>query len=106
VAAGRRKIYDRLVSGIRHVRLSGSLNYTFSHPNIVQIFGTAKLGKIHATILHDGATFCQKQIPELIFNSELIPLKDFLAQYRDSHFSTVYIYAYVVWACQFSSTVV
>jgi hypothetical protein len=33
----------------------------FSHPNIVQIFGTAKLGNIHATTLHDGATFCQKK---------------------------------------------
>ncbi|KAJ7340654.1 hypothetical protein DFH08DRAFT_963518 [Mycena albidolilacea] len=49
------------------------------HPNIVQIFGTAKLGNIHATTLHD----------------ESIPLEDFLAQHRDSHFSTLYIYPYV-----------
>ncbi|KAJ7340677.1 hypothetical protein DFH08DRAFT_243759 [Mycena albidolilacea] len=50
------------------------------HPNIVQIFGTAKSGNIHATILHD----------------ELIPLGDFLCLHLDSPFATVYIHLHII----------
>ncbi|KAF7374119.1 hypothetical protein MSAN_00293100 [Mycena sanguinolenta] len=48
------------------------------HPNIVQLWGAASSGNIHAAI----------------FNDELIPFRHFLDLYRHSHFSTVYIYAY------------
>ncbi|KAJ7205154.1 hypothetical protein B0H12DRAFT_458562 [Mycena haematopus] len=48
------------------------------HPNIVQLWGAASSGNIHATI----------------FNDDLIPFRDFLALYRHSHLSTVYIHAY------------
>ncbi|KAJ7267747.1 hypothetical protein C8J57DRAFT_351382 [Mycena rebaudengoi] len=53
-------------------------NYTaVRHPNIIQICGTVSFGNIHATIFHD----------------ELIPLEEFVALYRESHFSAVYIHA-------------
>ncbi|KAF7374206.1 hypothetical protein MSAN_00302700 [Mycena sanguinolenta] len=45
------------------------------HPNIVQLYGTASFGNIHATVFHD--------------------VRQFLDLYRHSHFSTVYIYAYI-----------
>ncbi|KAJ6462845.1 hypothetical protein C8R45DRAFT_1220383 [Mycena sanguinolenta] len=47
------------------------------HPNIVQICGAASSNGIHATL----------------FNDDLIPLREVLDSRRDSHFSTVYIYA-------------
>ncbi|KAF7340615.1 hypothetical protein MSAN_02133200 [Mycena sanguinolenta] len=47
------------------------------HPNIVQICGAASSNGLHAAI----------------FNDDLIPLRHFLDHYRESHFSTVYIYA-------------
>ncbi|KAJ7340597.1 hypothetical protein DFH08DRAFT_811810 [Mycena albidolilacea] len=49
-----------------------------SHPNIVQLWGTASFGNTYATIFHD----------------DLIPLLDFLGLYRHSHFATVHIHAY------------
>ncbi|KAF7374233.1 hypothetical protein MSAN_00306100 [Mycena sanguinolenta] len=49
------------------------------HPNIVQLYGTASCGNIHAAVFHD----------------DLIPIRQFLDLYRRSHFSTVYIYAYI-----------
>ncbi|KAJ7833008.1 hypothetical protein B0H14DRAFT_2801743 [Mycena olivaceomarginata] len=48
------------------------------HPNIVQLCGAATSGDVHATIFHD----------------ELIPLQDFLAPYRQSPLSVVYIEGY------------
>ncbi|KAF8212745.1 hypothetical protein K438DRAFT_1169928 [Mycena galopus ATCC 62051] len=48
------------------------------HPNIIQVYGTASLGNIHATIFHD----------------DLIPVQHFGDSYRHSHFASVYIYAY------------
>ncbi|KAF8181360.1 hypothetical protein K438DRAFT_2169346 [Mycena galopus ATCC 62051] len=51
---------------------------TVRQPNIVQVYGIARLGNIHATIFHD----------------ELIPYQDFLDLHEDSHFATVYIHAY------------
>ncbi|KAF7326760.1 hypothetical protein MVEN_02595000 [Mycena venus] len=48
-----------------------------SHPNIVQIWGTAKSANMHATIFH----------------GDLIPLQQILDLYHHSHFLTVYIYA-------------
>ncbi|KAF7377035.1 hypothetical protein MSAN_00121600 [Mycena sanguinolenta] len=47
------------------------------HPNIVQICGAASSNGMHVTL----------------FNDDLIPLQEVLDRYRDSHFSTVYIYA-------------
>ncbi|KAJ7679381.1 hypothetical protein DFH06DRAFT_509690 [Mycena polygramma] len=47
------------------------------HPYIIQIRGKASWGNIHAALFHD----------------ELIPLTDLLALHRQSHFSTVNIYA-------------
>ncbi|KAJ7227994.1 hypothetical protein B0H12DRAFT_235214 [Mycena haematopus] len=49
-----------------------------NHPNIIQIAGAATSGGIHATL----------------FNDDLIPLKQFVDHYQDSHFLMVYIYAY------------
>ncbi|KAJ6450162.1 hypothetical protein C8R45DRAFT_1043829 [Mycena sanguinolenta] len=54
-------------------------NYmSMRHPNITQLWGTASSGNMHAAI----------------FNDELIPFRLFLDLYRNSHFATVYIYAY------------
>ncbi|KAF7357090.1 hypothetical protein MSAN_01303100 [Mycena sanguinolenta] len=50
---------------------------TYIHPNIIQICGAASSNGIHAAI----------------FNGDLIPLRNFLDSYRESHFTTVYIYA-------------
>ncbi|KAJ6462928.1 hypothetical protein C8R45DRAFT_1220424 [Mycena sanguinolenta] len=47
------------------------------HPNIVQIYGAASSNGIHA----------------MLFNDDLVPLPQFLNRYRDSSFSTIYIYA-------------
>ncbi|KAJ6512485.1 hypothetical protein C8R45DRAFT_1087653 [Mycena sanguinolenta] len=49
------------------------------HSNIVQLYGTASFGDIHAAV----------------FNDDLIPLDHFEDLYRHSHFSTVYIQAYI-----------
>ncbi|KAF7374230.1 hypothetical protein MSAN_00305800 [Mycena sanguinolenta] len=48
------------------------------HTNIVQLYGTASCGNIHAAVFHD----------------ELIPLQQIFDLYKHSHLSTVYIYAY------------
>ncbi|KAF7330669.1 hypothetical protein MSAN_02452200 [Mycena sanguinolenta] len=48
------------------------------HPNIVQICGAASSNGIHATL----------------FNDDLILLEEVLDRYKDSHFSTIYIYAH------------
>ncbi|KAF7374200.1 hypothetical protein MSAN_00301900 [Mycena sanguinolenta] len=49
------------------------------HPNIVQLFGTASCGDIHAAVFHD----------------DLIPLQQIFDLYEHLHFSTAYIYAYM-----------
>ncbi|KAJ7315781.1 hypothetical protein DFH08DRAFT_419741 [Mycena albidolilacea] len=51
------------------------------HPNIIQIYGAASSGNIHATLYHD----------------ELVPLQEFVDGYRKSHFATVYTYARCGW---------
>ncbi|KAJ6527630.1 hypothetical protein DFH09DRAFT_1186593 [Mycena vulgaris] len=51
---------------------------SFRHPNIIQVYGTARSGNIHATIFHD----------------DLIPFQQCLDLYRHSPILTVYIYAY------------
>ncbi|KAF7377107.1 hypothetical protein MSAN_00129700 [Mycena sanguinolenta] len=48
------------------------------HPNIVQICGAASSNGIHATL----------------FNDDLILLEEVLDRYKNSHFSTIYIYAH------------
>ncbi|KAJ6462916.1 hypothetical protein C8R45DRAFT_1080519 [Mycena sanguinolenta] len=48
------------------------------HPNIVQICGAASSNGIHA----------------MLFNDDLIPLRDVLDSHRGSHFSMVYIFAH------------
>ncbi|KAF7330651.1 hypothetical protein MSAN_02450300 [Mycena sanguinolenta] len=58
--------------------LAGLLTHTTRHPNIIQICGVANSNGIHAAI----------------FNDDLIPLQQVLDLHRDSHFSTVYIYAH------------
>ncbi|KAF7374234.1 hypothetical protein MSAN_00306200 [Mycena sanguinolenta] len=45
------------------------------HPNVVQLYGTASYGNMHAAVFHDGSQF--------------------LDRYKDSHLLTVYIYAYM-----------
>ncbi|KAJ7333208.1 hypothetical protein DFH08DRAFT_304189 [Mycena albidolilacea] len=47
------------------------------HPNIVQIYGAASSGGIHATLFHD----------------HLVPFQQYVDTYRYSHFTTVYFYA-------------
>ncbi|KAF7374245.1 hypothetical protein MSAN_00307400 [Mycena sanguinolenta] len=49
------------------------------HPNIVQLYGTARYGNIYATVFHD----------------DLIPLQHFEDLYKHSHFSSMYIHVYV-----------
>ncbi|KAJ6512529.1 hypothetical protein C8R45DRAFT_890260 [Mycena sanguinolenta] len=49
------------------------------HPNIVQLYGTASCGSVHAAV----------------FTDDLIPFKQFADLYQHSHFATVYIRAYV-----------
>ncbi|KAF7374134.1 hypothetical protein MSAN_00294700 [Mycena sanguinolenta] len=56
-----------------------SLNYTPSHPNIVQLYGTTICGTTYAAVFHD----------------DLIPLPQFFDLYRHSHFSRVYLLAYL-----------
>ncbi|KAF7374188.1 hypothetical protein MSAN_00300700 [Mycena sanguinolenta] len=51
----------------------------FRHPNIVQLYGVASFGNIHAAVFHD----------------DLIPYQRFLDIHKHSHFSTVYINAYL-----------
>ncbi|KAF7377033.1 hypothetical protein MSAN_00121400 [Mycena sanguinolenta] len=53
------------------------LMHATRHPNIVQVCGAASSSGVHATL----------------FNDDLIPLQKILDYHRDSHFSTVYIYA-------------
>ncbi|KAF7374219.1 hypothetical protein MSAN_00304200 [Mycena sanguinolenta] len=48
------------------------------HPNIVQLYGTASFGNIHAVVLHD----------------DLIPFEQFLDLYEHSHLLTVYIHVF------------
>ncbi|KAF7374290.1 hypothetical protein MSAN_00312200 [Mycena sanguinolenta] len=54
------------------------------HSNIVQLYGTASFGNIHAAVFHD----------------DLIPLQEFLELYRHSHSSIVYIYTYMNFECR------
>ncbi|KAF7374189.1 hypothetical protein MSAN_00300800 [Mycena sanguinolenta] len=49
------------------------------HPNIVQLYGTASCGNIHAAVFHD----------------DLIPYRQVMELYEHSHFSTVYIHVFV-----------
>ncbi|KAF8184664.1 hypothetical protein K438DRAFT_1112840 [Mycena galopus ATCC 62051] len=53
---------------------------TVRHPNLVQVWGTASMGNIHATIFHD----------------DLIPLEDVFDLCNGSHLATVYLHAYWV----------
>ncbi|KAF8134049.1 hypothetical protein K438DRAFT_2031490 [Mycena galopus ATCC 62051] len=50
------------------------------HPNFVQLFGTVSLPGLLALIYHD----------------ELIPTKQMLRKYSNSHFATIYLLAYIV----------
>ncbi|KAJ7095597.1 hypothetical protein C8R44DRAFT_813505 [Mycena epipterygia] len=50
------------------------------HPNIIQLYGAVNSGGLYATIFHD----------------ELVPLKQFVHEYRHSVASTVYLYSYFV----------
>ncbi|KAF8181418.1 hypothetical protein K438DRAFT_1841063 [Mycena galopus ATCC 62051] len=52
---------------------------TVRHPNLVQVWGTASMGNIHATIFHD----------------DLIPFEDLLDLHKDSPLLTLYIWAYI-----------
>ncbi|KAF7374159.1 hypothetical protein MSAN_00297600 [Mycena sanguinolenta] len=61
---------------------------TVRHPNIVQLYATASCGDTRAVVFHD----------------DLIPLQQFLKLYQQSHFSTLYIHAYVVLAFDWYNT--
>ncbi|KAF8181410.1 hypothetical protein K438DRAFT_1841049, partial [Mycena galopus ATCC 62051] len=61
---------------------------TVRHPNLVQVWGTASMGNIHATIFHD----------------DLIPFEDIFDSSKDSHLVTLYIHAYGVVDNYFHST--
>ncbi|KAJ6512507.1 hypothetical protein C8R45DRAFT_960601 [Mycena sanguinolenta] len=52
---------------------------TVRHPSIVQLYGTATCGTIHAAV----------------FNDDLIPLQQFVDTYRHSHFASLYIDSYI-----------
>ncbi|KAJ6512395.1 hypothetical protein C8R45DRAFT_1152015, partial [Mycena sanguinolenta] len=52
---------------------------TVRHPNIVQLYGTATCGTIHAAV----------------FNDDLIPLQQFVDVYRHSHFASLCIDSYM-----------
>ncbi|KAJ6512476.1 hypothetical protein C8R45DRAFT_322286 [Mycena sanguinolenta] len=66
--AGAKQEWRRDIARYRQIR----------HPNIVQLFGAASCGDVHAAVFHD----------------DLIPLEHFEDLYRHSHFSRVYIIAY------------
>jgi hypothetical protein len=77
------------------------LNYTHSHPNIVQIYGAASSCGIHATLFHDGAVFyleCGFHL-HLTFVLDLVPFQQYVDTYRYSHFATVYIWSCGVRVC-------
>ncbi|KAJ7079674.1 hypothetical protein C8R44DRAFT_895630 [Mycena epipterygia] len=48
------------------------------HPNIVQLYGTVSSGGLYAAIFHD----------------DLVPVEQFMDEYRHSVISTVYLYGY------------
>ncbi|KAJ6528968.1 hypothetical protein B0H19DRAFT_1385113 [Mycena capillaripes] len=75
-----RRVYSAIVGGqITTVAMyQGHGAKQARHPNILEVWGVASTGNIHATL----------------FYGDLIPLEYFLDLYKHSHFSTVYIYAY------------
>ncbi|KAJ7095564.1 hypothetical protein C8R44DRAFT_889987 [Mycena epipterygia] len=48
------------------------------HPNILQLYGTVNSGGVYATIFHD----------------ELVPVEEFMDEFRHSVISLVYLYGY------------
>ncbi|KAF7350111.1 hypothetical protein MVEN_01313200 [Mycena venus] len=69
-------------------------NFAPRHPNIIQIWGTAKSGEIHATIFHgDLSSERSSAILELTFQLDLMPLRQILDLNRQSAILTAYIYA-------------
>ncbi|KAF7374191.1 hypothetical protein MSAN_00301000 [Mycena sanguinolenta] len=66
-------------SSLSRQSVSQSLMHASSHPNIVQLYGTASSGNVHAAVFHD----------------DLIPFRRFLDLYKDSQFLTVYIHVYI-----------
>ncbi|KAJ7104867.1 hypothetical protein C8R44DRAFT_746129 [Mycena epipterygia] len=50
----------------------------FRHPNFVQLYGTVNSGGLYATIFHDN----------------LVPVKQFFEEHRNSVMTTVYLYIY------------
>ncbi|KAF7377108.1 hypothetical protein MSAN_00129800 [Mycena sanguinolenta] len=72
------EVYVSAASFMRMFSPHWFLTHTTSHPNIVQICSAASSNGLHA----------------MLFNDDLIPLQEVLDRHRDSHFLTVYIYAY------------
>ncbi|KAJ6462967.1 hypothetical protein C8R45DRAFT_525170 [Mycena sanguinolenta] len=67
--AGAKQQWRRDIARYRAVR----------HPNIVQLYGMASYGNIHAAVFHD----------------DLIPFQQFSDLYKHPHFTSVYIQAYI-----------
>ncbi|KAF7365710.1 hypothetical protein MVEN_00444700 [Mycena venus] len=78
VAARRCNICVTPASPLQTFAAYHRLTLCTSHPNVIQIFGTASSGGIHATLFHD----------------DLLPFHHFLDLQGHTHFSIVYIYAY------------
>lgn len=67
------------------------------HPNFVQLYGTVSSGGLHATIFHDGSQFLAVSSPTVEQSlSELVPVEQYLEEFRQSPISTVYLYGYFV----------
>jgi hypothetical protein len=94
MAAEHCQIYVYSVS-FMHSFCPQRINDTHSHPNIVQIYGAARSGRIFATLYHDGAHLAWNVVLYLCFtfDAELVPFQQYVDGYRSSHFATVYFYA-------------
>jgi hypothetical protein len=82
-------------------RFGWRLSNTCSHPNIVQIFGAASSGSVHATLYHDGVCLTWGVVSDLrfTFEVELVPLRHYVNSYLNLHFEKKYFYACCVRVC-------
>jgi hypothetical protein len=93
------ELYDGSVNFLQTFVARAIINYTPSHPNIVQLHAAASVNSMHATVFHDGTTMDLKCVTtDLALELDLIPFKHFLDRY--SPLLKVYIYGYCV--CTFA----
>jgi hypothetical protein len=71
------------------------IDYTSSHPNVIQIHCAASSGGIYATVYHDGAPLTCNVVFDLYFTFvlDLVPFWQYVNSFQGSHFATVYFYA-------------